>query len=212
MDNPRQRPFARPSDTDALDARTVESLENQLRAQPELEAPEVIWERVRERLDEDHAASPSHRRWRRQTPMAAAAGVALIAVAAGLAWVHLSTGPTGSTGSTGDIIESTSDDGLTQRLDEPLDHQALIAALMQQSRQAEERRRAALAFYSPSAPERLLRAQIGDIDVALNEQMFAGEFEPKSREALLRDRVDLMADLTDIERYRQHEFVQRVSF
>ena len=42
--------------------------------------------------------------------------------------------------------------------------------------------------------------------------MFAGEIEPKSREALLRDRVDLMANLTDIERYRQHEFVKQVSF
>ena len=203
MDNPRrQQPFARRSDADALDARKVEALENELRALPELEASDELWERVRERLDEDDAAQSPPPRWRRQAPMAAAASVALIAVAAGLAWVHLDTGN----------IDPTSDDGLTHRVDETPDHHALIAALMEQSRLVEERRRAVLAFYSPSAPERLLRAQIGGIDVALNEQMFAGEFEPQSREALLRDRVDLMADLTDIERYRQHEFVQRVSF
>ena len=201
MDNPRrQRPFARRSDADALDAHKVEALENGLRALPELEAPEEIWERVRESLDEDDA--PSHRRWHRQTPLAAAASIALIAVSAGLVWVHLSTGD----------IEPASDDGLTQRVDESLDHEVLIANLMEQSLQAEARRRATLAFYSVSGPEQVLRAQIGGIDAALNEQMFAGDIEPKSREALLRDRVDLMADLTDIERYRQHEFVQRVSF
>lgn len=204
MDNPRrQRPSARRSDADALDTHKVEAIANELRAVPELEAPDEIWERVRERLDEDDAAqSPSTRRWRRQTPMAAAASVALIAVSAGLVWIHLSAGG----------VEPTSDDGLTQLVDESLDHDVLIAALMEQSRQAEARRRAALAFYSLSGPEQVLRAQIGGIDAALNEQVFAGEIEAKSREALLRDRVDLMADLTDIERYRQHEFVQRVSF
>ncbi|MDE0192222.1 MAG: hypothetical protein OXQ90_12780 [Gammaproteobacteria bacterium] len=204
MDNPRrQRPFARRSDADALDAHKVETLESELRALPDLEAPGELWANVRERLDGDDAAhSPSPRRRRRQTPMAAAASVALIAVAAGLMWVHLTTGD----------IETTSDDGVTQRVDETPDHDVLIAALMEQSLQAEARRRAALAFYSVSGPEQVLRAQIGGIDAALNEQMFAGEIEPKSREALLRDRVDLMADLTDIERYRQHEFVQRVSF
>lgn len=202
-DQRRRRPSVQSSNTEALDARTVEAIENELRALPELTAPGELWERIRGRLDEDRVTqTQSPRRWSRQTPAAAAASVALIAVAAVLMWVHLATGD----------IEPASDGGSTHRVDELLDHPALIAALLQQSRQAEERRRAVLAFYSPSAPERLLRAQIGGIDVALNEQMFAGEFEPKSREALLRDRVDLMADLTDIERYRQHEFVQQVSF
>lgn len=204
MDNPRRRrPSVHRRDPSALDARKVEVLEDELRGLPVLEAPDELWERIQERLDEDRITqTPLLQRWSRQIPTAAAASVALIAVAAVLMWVHLATGD----------IEPTSDGESTDRVDEPLDHPALIAALMQQSRRAEERRRAVLAFYSPSAPERLLRAQIGGIDVALNEQMFAGEFEPKSREALLRDRVDLMADLTDIERYRQHEFVQQVSF
>jgi len=191
------------NDTHTPTPQEVGSLKNELRALPELEAPGELWENVRERLDEARVIrTPLLRRWSRQIPTAAAASVALIAVAAVLMWVHLATGD----------IESASDGESTHGVDEPLDHPALIAALMQQSRRAEEHRRAVLAFYSPSAPERLLRAQIGGIDVALNEQMFAGEFEPKSREALLRNRVDLMADLTDIERYRQHEFVRQVSF
>ena len=204
MDNPRRRrPSVPRRDASALDARKVEVLANKLRGLPVLEAPDELWERIEEHLDDDRVTqTPLLRRWSRQVPTAAAASVALIAVAAVLMWVHLATGD----------IEPASDGESTHGVDEPLDHPALIAALMQQSRQAEEYRRAVLAFYSPSAPERLLRAQIGGIDVALNEQTFAGEFEPKSREALLRDRVDLMADLTDIERYRQHEFVQQVSF
>ena len=139
--------------------------------------------------------------------MALAAGVAVIAAAAVLVSVHLST----------DGIETTDDSGIagdngTPPAPVPLDRIAIIEALMEQSQLAEERRRAVLAFYSPSGPEQLLRAHIGGIDAALNEQVLVGEIEPKSREALLRDRIDLIADLTDIERYRQHEFVQQVSF
>ncbi|MDE0036804.1 MAG: hypothetical protein OXU77_04470 [Gammaproteobacteria bacterium] len=202
MDNQRRRrPSVHRSDAGTLDPGKVEVLENELRALGELEAPGELWERIQGRLDEDgHVQSPSPGRWSRQTPLVAAASVALVAVAAVLVWVHVSTG---------DI--ETAGDGLTQRGDESSDHHALIAALMEQSRQTEERRRTVLAFYSPSAPERLLRTQISGIDAALNE-LFADDIEPKSREALLRDRIDLMADLTDIERYRQHEFVRQVSF
>ena len=209
MDNPRrQRPSARRSDADALDARKVEALENELRALPVLEAPGELWERIQERLDEDGGTqSPSPWRWNRRTPMAAAAGVALIAVAAVVS-LNLVPGDSDPIGKR----EIASDNAIGGPVDEPFEHTAVLEALMEQSRLAEQRRRAVLAVYSPSAPERLLRAQIGGIDAALNEQMFAGEIESKSREALLRDRVDLMADLTDIERYRQHEFVQRVSF
>ena len=206
MDDPRRpRPSARRSDADALDAHKVEVLENELRALPELEAPGALWGRIEGRLDE-RAQSPSPWGWRGKTPMAAAAGIALIAVAA---VVSLNFAPRDNDPMGNPEIAS---DNAVGPVGEPLDHAAILEALMEQSRLAEQRRRAVLAFYSPSAPERLLRAQIGGIDVALNEQMFAGRFEPKSREALLRDRVDLMADLTDIERYRQHEFVQQVSF
>ena len=209
MDNPRrQRPFARRSDADALDAHRVEALENGLRALPELEAPGELWERIQGRLDEDgDPKSLSPWRWGLKTPMAAAAGVALIAIAAVVS-VHFDSRDSDPIGKP----EVASDNAIGGPVDEPFDHTAVIEALMEQSRLAERRRRAVLAFYSPTAPERLLRAQIGGIDAALNEQMFAGEIEPKSREALLRDRVDLMANLTDIERYRQHEFVQQVSF
>lgn len=202
-DQRRQRPFARRSDADALDAHKVEALENELRALPDLEAPGELWENVRERLDGDADNSTPRARYR-QAPMALAASLAIVAVAAVLVSFHLSTGDNQSTSG-----EVASANVVTH---EPPEYADIIETLMEQSRQAEERRRAVLAFYWPSAPERVLREQIGGIDAALNEQMFTGEVEPKSREALLRDRVNLMGNLTDIERYRQHEFVRQVSF
>ncbi|MXY55382.1 MAG: hypothetical protein F4029_13595 [Gammaproteobacteria bacterium] len=207
MDNlRRRRPPVRGSGADALDTGDATAVASELRALPELEPPGELWERIQGRLDEERATRSSWPwRWSGQTPVAAAASVAMIAVAAVLVLIHLSNGSNGD-------AEPAGDEGLAQQVNAPLDHHALIAALMEQSRQAEQRRRAVLAFYSPSAPEQVLRAHIGGIDAALNEQMFAGEIAPEFREALLRDRVDLMADLTDIERFRQHEFVRQVSF
>ena len=203
MDN--EQPFVRRKDGGAPAARTTDAIAKNLRALPELEAPDAVWDDIRERLDEDGGTGAP---WRTRSPIAIAASIAMVAAAVVLVSVHLSTAdiePAGNTGLAGDNPRAQADSALA-------DHAAIIGALMEQSRRAEERRRAVLAFYSPSAPERVLRAHIGGIDAALNEQMFAGKIEPKSREALLRDRVDLMADLTDIERYRQHEFVQQVSF
>lgn len=215
MDNERrQRPFARRNDAGPPGA---DVLGSELRALPELEAPDHLWRRVREHVDADVDNTPSARQWHRQLPLAAAACVALVALAA----VLVTTTPTTDPGVPANGPVTAGNEAIPERPvvvpevqtgTAPFDHAAIIEALLEQSRLAEQRRRAVLAFYSPAAPERLLRAHIGGIDAALNEQMFAGKIEPRSREALLRDRVGLMADLTDIERYRQHEFVRQVSF
>ncbi len=202
----RQRPLARREIADAPAAREPDALDNELRALPDLNAPAGIWERVQERLDGEAARSRSQRRWGRQAPTAVAAGIAIVAAAAVLVSIHLPSGDVEPGG-----VTEVAANGLPHAT-EPLDRTAAIETLLEESRRAEQRRRAVLAFYSTSGPEQVLRAQIGGIDAALNEQMFAGAIEPKSREALLRDRVDLIADLTDIERYRQHEFVRQVSF
>lgn len=213
MDNdPRLRPSAHRRD-DAIVAREVE---NELQALPELEAPGELWVRIRERLDEPgDITQPSSRRWRRQAPMALAAGIGLFALATVLLFVDPATDDPARTDRTVVASNAPSNTPVVGPEDlrgtEPLDHTTVIEALLAQSRQAEARRRAVLAFYSPTGPEQVLRAHIGDIDAALNEQMFSGDPQPKFREALLRDRVELIADLTDIERYRQHEFVHRVS-
>lgn len=203
MDN--EQPFVRRKDGGAPNARTTDAIEKNLRALPELEVPDTVWGDIRERLDEDGGTVAS---WWTRSPIPIAASIAMVAAAVVLVSLHLSTGDIETAGNTG----VANDNGMARPDPALADHAAIIDALMEQSRRAEERRRAVLAFYSPSGPERLLRAQIGGIDAALNEQMFAGKIEPKSREALLRDRVDLMSDLTDIERYRQHEFVHQVSF
>ena len=216
MDNdPRPRPSA-PRRDDALVARESEIVEKELLGLPELEAPGELWVRIRDRLDEARgAAQPASRRWRRRAPLALAAAIGLFAFATMLLFVDPATDDPARTDRTAVASNAPSKPPVVGIEDppgtEPLDHAAVIEALLAQSRQAEARRRAVLAFYSPTGPEQVLRAHIGDIDAALNEQMFSGDPQPKFREALLRDRVELIADLTDIERYRQHEFVHRVS-
>ena len=210
MDNQRHlRLFSHRSDTDILDARLdarkVEALGNELRALPELVPPSELWADVRERLDSAIDDPPARKHPGRVAPLALAAGVVLFALATVLVSVDL-----------GDIEPATRDNVAlgdtivpTAQADDP-NH--TIEALMARSRLVEEQRRAVLAFYSTSGPEQVLRVQIGGIDAALNDQILGGEIEPAYRETLLRDRVDLLADLTDIERYRQHEFVRQVSF
>ena len=216
----RQRPFARRNDTPGPGAHEVEAIGNELRALPEWEAPGELWDRVRDRLERETKGddSPSRRPLHHSpVPVALAAGVALIALAAVLVSVNLTTNnvpPVDGTGFAGErgIVPPAAVDADPRAGNESLDHATVIEALMERSRLAEKRRREVLAFYSPSGPEGLLREHIGGIDATLNEQMFTGEIEPQTRQALLRDRVELMANLTDIERYRQHEFVRQVSF
>ena len=197
MSERRPQTPARRNDAD------IDALGRELNALPQLEPPPDLWRRLRGRLDED-AKTPQ----RRIARTALAAGVGAVAVSAAVVFLGLSGTDTvpGSDASVARHVEPQ----------EPSPDDAYLAAveaLLEQSRRAERHRRAVLAFYSPTAtPERILRHRIGGIDAALNEQLFVGEVDRGSRQALLRDRVALMADLTDIERYRQHQFIQRVSY
>ena len=190
----RPRPLARPDGRAEPTARDIEAIGDELRALADFEAPAGTYDRIRQRLDTE--AVPASRGWpRRATPIAVAASVAALALAAVFAWWS------------------------TEQPDDPLvtqsgwneEHLAALADLMERSRLAEERR-PLVVLDSPTGPERLLRARIGDIDAALNEQLLDDRVELPVRQALLRDRVELMNTLADIERYRHHEFVRQVAF
>ena len=86
-----------------------------------------------------------------------------------------------------------------------------IAALLERSRAAEAERRATPIVLTPSGVERVLQVRIGGIDALLNEQLLQGT-EPGARQALLRERVELMEDLKHIERYRRDELFQQAVF
>ena len=86
-----------------------------------------------------------------------------------------------------------------------------IAALLERSRAVEAERRATPIVLSPSGVERVLQVRIGGIDALLNEQLLQGT-EPGARQALLRERVELMEDLKHIERYRRDELFQQAVF
>ena len=86
-----------------------------------------------------------------------------------------------------------------------------IAALLERSRAVEAERRATPIVLSPSGVERVLQVRIGGIDALLNEQLLRGA-DPGARQALLRERVELMEDLKHIERYRRDELFQQAVF
>lgn len=86
-----------------------------------------------------------------------------------------------------------------------------IAALLERSRAVEAERRATPVVLSPSGVERVLQVRIGGIDALLNEQLLRGT-DPGARQALLRERVELMEDLKHIERYRRDELFQQAVF
>ncbi len=86
-----------------------------------------------------------------------------------------------------------------------------VAALLERSRAVEAERRARPVVLSPSGVERILQVRIGGIDALLNEQLLQGA-DPGARQALLRERVELMEDLKHIERYRRNELFQQAVF
>ena len=93
-------------------------------------------------------------------------------------------------------------------------HAGEVAALMERSRRLEDRRRAAPALL-PSVAEQAIRARIGGIDAALNEQMLraAGRGVADGQRArLLRERVDMMESLVRIEDHQRRELVHQVMF
>lgn len=86
-----------------------------------------------------------------------------------------------------------------------------ITALLERSRAVEAERRATPVVLSPSGVERVLQVRIGGLDALLNEQLLQGT-DPGARQALLRERVELMEDLKHIERYRRDELFQRAVY
>lgn len=189
----RPRPLARPDGRAEPTAPDIEALGDELRALADFEAPAGIYDRIRQRLDTEPV--PESRGSRRMTPIAMAVSVAALAVATVFVW-RSSDQP---------------DDSLVAQSGWNEEHVAALADLMERSRLAEERR-PLIVVDSPTGPERLLRARIGGIDAALNEQLLEDRVELPEREALLRNRVELMNTLADIERYRHHEFVRQVAF
>ena len=86
-----------------------------------------------------------------------------------------------------------------------------ITALFERSRAVEAERRATPVVVSPSGVERVLQVRIGGIDAELNEQLLQ-RTDLGARQALLRERVELMEDLKHIERYRRNELFQQAVF
>ena len=162
-----------------MDRAAARNVEDALRGLPELEVPQPVWRNVLAGVEAHRSRTRHRRRYAaRLVPFAAAASL-LVGLGA---WYLVAAQPS---------TEPEPD----------------IAALFERSRTVEARRRALPAVLAPSGVERVLQVRIGGIDDLLNEQLLEGH-DPVAREALLRERVELMEGLSEIERYR-HETLFR---
>ncbi len=166
-------------------AAMMAALDAELQALPELAPPPHLWQAIRARTAamSDRVGTGRPRK-SRFAPLALAASV--FATAAIAVFVVLSPGDRGA---------------------EEFD----LTALLERSRAVEAERRSMPALFAPSNVERVLQVRIGGIDASLNEQLLRGA-DPQARQALLRERVELMEDLKKLERYRQSELVRQAVF
>ena len=86
-----------------------------------------------------------------------------------------------------------------------------LAALLAESRAIEARRRQTPVLFAPSDVERILQVHIGGIDASLNQHFLEGA-GAQARQALLKERIELMESLEQVESYRQREFFHQVVF
>jgi hypothetical protein len=97
------------------------------------------------------------------------------------------------------------------RPESPAAPEADLAALLAESRAIEARRRQVPFVLAPSDVERVLQVHIGGIDASLNQQLREGA-DAEARQALLKERIELMESLEQVESYRQREFFHQVVF
>ena len=194
-------------DLDDRDDADLPALREALQALPDLPVPPQVWRRIQQRTRnigtraDAKATMPSNRSSKRRVaPLALAASVLLIAAATTLLVLPRSA---------------------PARLDAERNDTPLLAggasnneleALLAQSRRLEADRNNAVAVVLSTDAERLLRARIGGIDAALNGKLLDANVVASSRTQLLRERVELMESLLQIERNGQREFVRQAVF
>ena len=195
-------------DLDDRDDADLPALREALQALPDLPVPPQVWRRIQQRTRnagtsaDAKATMPNRNRnsKRRVAPLALAASVLLIATATTLLVLPRSA---------------------PARLDAERNDTPLLAggapnneleALLAQSRRLEADRNNAVAVVLSTDAERLLRARIGGIDAALNGKLLDANVVASSRTQLLRERVELMESLLQIERNGQREFVRQAVF
>ena len=166
-------------------AATIAALDEELRALPALAPPPHLWQDIRARTAAmSDRVGAGRPRNSRFAPLALAASV--FATAAIAVFVVLSPADRGA-----------------EKFD--------MTALLERSRAVEAERRSMPALFAPSNVERVLRVRIGGLDASFNEQLLRGA-DPEARQALLLERIELMEDLKNLERYRHSELVRQAVF
>ncbi len=185
----QQRPFAvldgMPGDTGARQR----AIGAELRALPDLEAPADLWQGIEQRVRAESAPREGGSRtaWR-----ALAAGVAALSLTA----VVL-------------LFDPEPDAPAVASVAAPVQ----VGTLMEHSRRIETERRAlpvmpAAASVRQADARAILTHRVALVDQALNDLAAQERVDPARREALWRERVELMNALVQAEQLERNEFIR----
>lgn len=187
-----QKPFAvlegKPGDT----GERQRAIEAELRELPDLEAPAELWQGIERRVQAESVRKVrSQTRWQ-----ALAAGMAAVSLTA----VVLLLKPEANAPQVASVAAPVQ-----------------VGALMEHSRRIENERRAlpvmpVAASVRPADARTILTQRVALVDQALNNLAAQGRIDPALREALWRERVELMNALIQAEQLEQSEFIRRAVY
>ena len=171
------------------------AIEAELEALPDLEAPSQLWDGIERRV-----RGQNMRRERRTR-------IAWQALAAGVAAVSLA--------SVVFLFQPEPSSPAVAAASAPVN----VGALMAESRAIESQRRELPVMVLPAGfgaseadARTILAGRIAVVDRSLNELAAAGRIDPTRREALWRERVELMNALMRAEQLQRDEFIRRAVY
>ena len=188
----RQQPLAvldgKPGDT----GERQRAVEAELRALPDLEAPAELWQGIEKRVRAESVRKVHSRTaWQ-----ALAAGLAAVSLAA----VVLLLKPEPNAPQVASVAAPVQ-----------------VGTLMEHSRRIESARHAlpvmpVAASLRPADARTILTQRVALVDQALNNLATQDQINPAHREALWRERVELMNALIQAEQLEQREFIRRAVY
>lgn len=188
----RQRPFAVLDGKPGGTGERQRAIEAELRALPDLAAPAELWQGIEQRVQAENARQV-HSRTKWQALAAGMAAVSLTAVVL--------------------LLKPEPDAPQVAAVAAP----AQVGTLMEHSRRIENERRAlpvmpVAASVGPADARTILTQRVALVDQALNSLAAQGRVDPAMRQALWRERVELMNALLQAEQLEQSEFIRRAVY
>ena len=171
------------------------AIEAELEALPDLEAPSKLWDGIERRARGQNARRERRLRTAWQALAASVAAVSLASVV----WLFQPETPSPTVAAASAPVN--------------------VGALMQESLAIESQRRELPVMVLPAGfgateadARTILAGRIATVDRSLNELAAADRVDPAVREALWRERVELMSALMRAEQLQREEFIRRAVY